>query len=108
MSERLYPSRSSRIAARKLGGEMMIMSASDSTLFTLNETATLLWEAADGTTSLEEIVSATICPAFDVEYSEALADAELLARQLAGHGILLLAKEPIAVSLADSTEGGSP
>jgi hypothetical protein len=94
MSQKLYPCRSSRIAARKLGGEMMIMSASDSTLFTLNETATLLWEAADGTTSLEEIVAATICSQFDVEYHEALRDAEILAQQLASHGILLLRNEP--------------
>ena len=108
MSESLYPRRSSQIAARKLGAEMMIMSAGDSTLFTLNETATLLWEAADGTASIEQIVSATICPAFDVEYTEALADAELLARQLAAHGILLIAKEPIAVSQADSNERTNP
>ena len=95
MSQRLYPSRSSRIAARKLDGEMMIMSAGDSTLFTLNETATILWEAADGTASLEEIVSAAICSQFDVGYAEALRDAEVLAQQLASHGILLLANEPI-------------
>lgn len=96
MSHSLYPCRSSQIAARKLGGEMMVMSARDSTLFTLNETATLLWEAADGSASLEEIVAATICSQFDVEYSEALRDAEVLAQQLASHGILLLANEPIA------------
>ncbi len=34
-----YVARSSQIAARALGGEMMIMSARDSTLFTLNEVA---------------------------------------------------------------------
>jgi len=97
MSENIYPSRSSQIAARKLGSEMMIMSASDSTLFTLNETATLLWESADGTVSLEEIVSKKICTQFDVEYGEALSDAEIFARQLASHGILLLAKQPTSM-----------
>lgn len=102
MSASLYPSRSSQIAARKLGREMMIMSAADSTLFTLNETATLLWEAADGSSSLEEIVAATICAQFNVEFSEALSDAETFAQQLADHGILLLAKEPIAIPRADS------
>ena len=35
------------IAARAVGGEMMIMSAKDSTLFTLNEVATAIWEAID-------------------------------------------------------------
>jgi hypothetical protein len=96
MSQGLYPCRSSRIAARKLGGEMMVMSAGDSTLFTLNETATILWEAADGRASLEEIVAATICSQFDVEYGEALRDAKVLAQELASHGILLLANEPLA------------
>ena len=95
MSQSIYPCRSSRIAARKLGAEMMIMCASDSTLFTLNETATLLWEGADGSTSLEEIVANTICSQFDVGYAEALRDAEILAHQLASHGILLLINEPM-------------
>ena len=36
------------VAARAVGGEMMIMSAKDSTLFTLNEVAMAIWEAADG------------------------------------------------------------
>ena len=48
----LYVARNPRVAARMLGGEMMIMSARDSTLFTLNETASVLWQAADGATPL--------------------------------------------------------
>ena len=36
----LYIARSTEIAARVLGGEMMIMSARDSTLFNLNDVAT--------------------------------------------------------------------
>jgi len=47
-----YIARSSAIAARLIGGEMMIMSAVDSTFFTLNEVATLIWQAADGRTPL--------------------------------------------------------
>ena len=42
-----YISRSTAIAARVLGGEMMVMSAVDSTFFTLNEVATVIWQAAD-------------------------------------------------------------
>ena len=44
------------IAARVLGNETMVMSATDSTLFTLDEVATVIWESADGVTPLEEIV----------------------------------------------------
>ena len=43
-----YIAKSSAIASRLLGGEMMIMSAVDSTFFTLNPVATVVWQAADG------------------------------------------------------------
>lgn len=92
---KLYVARSTRVAARSLDGEMMIMSGRDSTLFTLNRTATLIWQAADGTTPLEEIVERKICRDFEIEAGEALHDAETLARELAGHGILELSEQPI-------------
>ena len=42
MSEQQYVARSTRVAARMVGDEMMIMSGRDSTLFVLNGTAALL------------------------------------------------------------------
>ena len=95
MSQRLYVARSPRIAARKLGEEMLIMSGQDSTLFTLNPTATVLWQAADGETPLDEIVERRICAEFEVNPEEALRDAEALAKDLAAHGILLISEQPI-------------
>jgi hypothetical protein len=92
---RLYLARNPRVAARSLGGEMMIMSGRDSTLFTLNKTATILWQAADGSTPLDEIVERRICSEFEVERNEALHDAESLARELASHEILQISEEPI-------------
>ena len=92
---RLYLARNPRVAARSLDGEMMIMSGRDSTLFTLNRTATILWQAADGSTPLEEIVEQKICAEFEVEPGEALKDAEAVARDLASHGILQISEEPI-------------
>jgi len=92
---RLYITRNPRVAARSLDGEMMIMSGRDSTLFTLNKTATILWQSADGTTPLDEIVERQICTEFEVEPAEALHDAETLARELASHEILQLSEEPI-------------
>jgi hypothetical protein len=94
MNSKRYVARSSAIAARRLGDEMMIMSARDSTLFTLNAVATAIWEAADGSMALDEIVQRRICTVFEVEPSVALRDAETLAEGLAGHGILLLSDEP--------------
>lgn len=101
---RLYVARNPRVAARSLDGEMMIMSGRDSTLFTLNKTATILWQAADGATPLDEIVEHKICPEFDVESSVALQDAEALARELATHDILQVSEQPFPVSTARSGE----
>ena len=90
-----YIARSSAIAARLLGGEMMIMSVVDSTFFTLNEVATVIWQAADGRTPLSEIVQRTLCREFDVEPEEAARDAEQFVTELSQHGILLVADHPI-------------
>jgi hypothetical protein len=94
MNGKRYVARSSEIAARRLGDEMMIMSGRDSTLFTLNAVATVIWEASDGSTALDEIVEHRICTVFEIEPSAALRDAEDLVEELAGHGILLLSDEP--------------
>jgi len=104
MNKKLYIARSPRIAARKLGEEMLVMSAQGSTLFTLNPTATILWQAADGATPLDEIVERRICSEFEVKSEEALRDAETLAEDLARHGILLIAEEPITKPAASVQE----
>src|SRR5207302_8109392 len=90
-----YIARSSAIAARLLGGEMMIMSAVDSTFFTLNEVATVIWQAADGRTPLSEIVQRTLCREFEVEPEEAWRDAQQFVTELSQHGILLVSEHPI-------------
>jgi len=96
MSDKPYVARSAMIAARVLGDETMVMSATNSTLFTLDAVATLIWEAADGATPLEEIVRKKVCAQYDVPLEVALKDAEVLVEQLAGHGLLLLSDQPIA------------
>ena len=91
----MYIARTSEVAARMLGSEMMIMSARDSTLFSLNETATAIWQAADGVTPLAEIVQQHVCANFEVDPAAALRDAEELVEGLAKHGILKLSDQPI-------------
>jgi Coenzyme PQQ synthesis protein D (PqqD) len=93
-----YIARSSAIAARLLGGEMMIMSTADSTFFTLNEVGTAIWQAADGCTPLSKIISGKVCAEFDVEQTEAQEDAEEFVDQLSKHGILLVSDRPISMS----------
>jgi hypothetical protein len=63
----MYIARSSAIASRMLGGEMMIMSVVDSTFFTLNPVASVIWQAADGCTPLSEIVKRHVCSEFEVD-----------------------------------------
>jgi hypothetical protein len=91
----LYIARVKEIAARRIGGEMMIMSARDSTLFSLNETAATIWQAADGVTPLAEIVERDVCAKFDVNAADALRDAEELVDGLAQRGILKVSDKPI-------------
>jgi hypothetical protein len=93
---RKYIARSSAVAARQLGEEMIIMSAADSTLFSLNETATVIWLAADGKTPLSEIVQQRVCQEFDVEPEQAYRDAAELAEELARHGLLRLSDQPVS------------
>jgi hypothetical protein len=99
-----YIARSSAIAARMLGGEMMIMSAADSTFFTLNEVATVIWQAADGCTPLSEIIEHRVCPEFEVEPEIARRDAEQFVSELSEHGILLVSDQPITETKSGTAE----
>ncbi len=99
MSEK-YIARSSAIAARLLGNEMMVMSTADSTFFTLNEVASVIWQAADGCTPLSEIVAGTVCQQFEVDQDQALRGAERFVDELSQHGILLISDQPLTNSLA--------
>ena len=90
-----YIARSTAIAARMLGGEMMIMSAADSTFFTLNEVATVIWQAADGRTPLSEIVTGKVCQEFEVEPERAQCGTERFVDELSQHGILLVSDRPL-------------
>ena len=97
-----YVAQSKAIAARMVGGEMMVMSAVDSTLFNLNEQATVIWNAADGVTPLREIVEQRICSEFDVTPEVAYQDAEEFVNELAAHGILLTSDHPITAPEAST------
>ena len=99
MAER-YIARSSAIAARLLGSEMMIMATADSTFFTLNEVASAIWQAADGLTPLAEIVNGKICQEFGVNQEHAQRDAEHFVDELSQHGILLVSDKPLTESSA--------
>jgi len=82
----------------------MIMSTVDSTFFTLNEVASVIWQAADGRTPLSEIVEQTVCREFVVEPEQARQDAEQFVTELSEHGILLVSDQPIQETRPGSVE----
>ncbi len=83
---------------------MMIMSAVDSTFFTLNEVATVIWQAADGRTPLSDIVASKICSEFEVDPEQAERDVEQFVSELSNTAILLVSEQPIANSPASPPE----
>ncbi len=89
-----YIAQSKTVAARKLGGEMMIMSSADSTFFTLNEVGSAIWQAADGRTPLSKI-AAELSLDFEVDPAQALADAQQFVTELSLSGILLVSDQPL-------------
>ena len=97
-----YIARSTQIAARMLGGEMMVMSVTDSTFFTLNEVATTIWQAADGHTPLSKIVAEKVCGEFEIDAATAARDTEQFVADLSQHGILLVSGDPIDQAAAAS------
>lgn len=93
--ECVYIARSNAIAARALAGEMMVMNSSDSTFYTLNEVASIIFQAADGKTPLHQIVKERICPQFDIDPAEAQADAEQFVSDLSARGVLIVSSQPL-------------
>ncbi len=90
-----YICRATAVASRMLGGEAVVMSAVDSTLYSLSEVGAVIWQAADGRTPLSEIVRSRVCAEFDVAPEQAYADALAFVDELARHGILRVAGQPI-------------
>jgi hypothetical protein len=91
-----YLRKSSAIASRKLGDELIVMATDTSSVFTLNEVAAVIWEAADGVTSLRTIVMERIVPIYDVGFEKAYSDAEKVVSGLASHGVIEVGSEPFA------------
>jgi len=89
-----YIARSSAIASRMLGGEMMIMSA----------VASAIWQAADGCTPLSEIVARQVCGEFEVDPEIAYRDADQFVEELSGYGILMVSEMPLNACSAAPTE----
>jgi hypothetical protein len=93
----IYIARASRLAARRLEAETIILRPDDSGLYVLNELGTALWEAADGRTPLAAIVDTMICRHFDVDAATAMQDALAFVDGLREHRILQVSDRPIPI-----------
>ena len=96
MTSNLYVARHPSATALRLEDEILVIFAPNFTLFTLNEIASLIWEAADGVTPLDQVVADRICSSFDVQPQRAMLDAEAVVKNLAVGGILLISDRPLS------------
>lgn len=100
-----FISRGPALAYRILGDETIVMSAGDSTLFSLDELASFIWHRADGQTPLSAIVSA-ICDEYEVAPETAQRDVEEFVAGLASRGLLVVSDR--AVPPGDRRAGEKP
>jgi hypothetical protein len=90
----LFVRRGERLAAREVGGEMVILAADDSSLYVLNEVGTAIWHAADGRTPLGEIANA-ISRDYVVDPETALDDVREFVGALAAAGVVATSAEMV-------------
>ncbi|HKE10907.1 MAG TPA: PqqD family protein [Myxococcota bacterium] len=85
------------VVARTIAGETILVPvrrrAQEMGLFTLNGVGTFVWQALDGTHSLQEIAGA-VAAAFEVDPVRALADVAAFAADLERTGCATLRGEP--------------
>ena len=71
---------SSRTASRTVNGKAVLVLIDEQKLHTLNEVATRIWELADGRSLVE--IAEVVASEFDVDRSQAIADARRFVEQL--------------------------
>ena len=84
-----FPSRSSDVAFRVIDGEAILVYSGNSKIYTLNQVGTAIWELADGTRRLSDIVD-VVCNRFDAERDQVSKDCLEFLQDLNSRGILIL------------------
>jgi hypothetical protein len=64
----------------------------------------LIWQSADGSTPLSEIIESKVCQEFEVSPEDARLDAENFVNELSQHGILTVSDKPIPAATPGSAE----
>ena len=94
-----YPHRSNELVWRVIGDEVVILTADGHEIHTLTKVGRAIWELADGTRNIKEIIS-QICERFNVSFETARADVLEFAKQLVDKNILRISNAEAG------TEGG--
>jgi hypothetical protein len=79
--------------ARTIDGEAIVITPADSTLHTLNDTATFIWDRADGKKTLATI-AAEMESEFDVDAETLRKDALSFVEDAVKRGLLLATDQP--------------
>ncbi len=80
-------------AHRCMDGEAVVVSLKARTFFSLNQTAALIWQKADGQSTIKDIAQ-KIHREFDVDYATAEKDCLAFIRELSDKGLLDILAEP--------------
>ena len=79
--------------ARTIDGEAIVITPEDSTLHTLNDTATFIWDRADGTRTLEAI-AAEMADEFEVDATVLKEEALAFVEDAVQRGLILASDRP--------------
>jgi len=88
-----YPTQNPDTPARTVEGEAIVITPHDSTLHSLNETATFIWDRANGTVTLEQITQEML-ETYEVDEQLLRQDAEAFVSEAVKKGLMLLHVEP--------------
>src|ERR1043165_6323419 len=89
----LYIRQNPDTPARTIDGEALVITPQDSTLHTLNDTATFIWDRADGSRTLEAIAQEML-DEFDVDEAVLKADALAFVEDAVARSLLLTSDKP--------------
>ena len=89
----LYLRQNPDTPARTIDGEAIVITPSDSTLHTLNDTATFIWDRADGTRTLESIAEEML-QEFDIDADTLRRDAIAFVEDAVKRNLLITSETP--------------
>ena len=84
--------RSNAVVSRQISGETLVVPIRGkvgdlASIYSFNETGSVLWAALEQPRSLENLAS-TLCQSFDVEWDDAQRDADMFVREMQAAGLL--------------------